>query len=293
MYASLFTAPNPINYAIPFFIIGILTEWYVVYRESRAAYNVPNAAASIGVGLVSLMFDIPTKIIAFLGFSWLYAHRLVDIPVAWWSVALLFLLDDFTFYWQHRLHHEHRILWAGHVCHHSSEHYNLAVALRQPWLEKFYVYGFWAWLAWLGFPPLLMFTVMSFNLVYQFWVHTERVVRLPAIVEFVFNTPSHHRVHHASNTRYLDRNHGGVLIIWDRIFGSFTAEDPTEPVVYGITTNIYTNNLFRIAFHEYIAVLRDMLRSGNVRTAWNYAWQPPGWNETDGDAHTARALRRK
>jgi sterol desaturase/sphingolipid hydroxylase (fatty acid hydroxylase superfamily) len=153
----------------------------------------------------------------------------------WWTYALLFLADDFAYYWFHRIHHEVRVFWASHVVHHSSEHYNLSTALRQTWTPMTAL-PFWAPLALLGFPPWMILTQQAISLIYQFWIHTERVKKMPAWFEFFFNTPSHHRVHHGSNEVYLDRNYGGILIVWDRLFGSFQGE--TERVRYGLTKNI-------------------------------------------------------
>ncbi len=142
----------------------------------------------------------------------------------WWTYVVLFLADDFAYYWFHRIHHEVRVFWASHVVHHSSQHYNLSTALRQTWTPMTAL-PFWAGLALLGFQPWMILTQQAISLIYQFWIHTERIGRLPAPIEYVFNTPSHHRVHHGSNEIYLDRNYGGILIIWDRLFGTFQGGD--------------------------------------------------------------------
>jgi sterol desaturase/sphingolipid hydroxylase (fatty acid hydroxylase superfamily) len=153
----------------------------------------------------------------------------------WWVWILILFADDFTFYWHHRLSHEIRVLWAAHVNHHSSTTMNLATALRQSWAEQLYKYFWWLWLPVVGFPPLMILMMMSISLIYQYWVHTELIRKMPKWFEFLFNTPSHHRVHHASNVRYLDQNHAGILIIWDRLFGTFAEERDDEKPVYGIT----------------------------------------------------------
>ena len=155
----------------------------------------------------------------------------------WWTYVLLFFADDLAYYWFHRVHHEVRVFWASHVVHHSTEHYNLSTALRQTWTPMTAL-PFWAPLALLGFPPWMILTQQAISLIYQFWIHTERIGKLPAPLECVFNTPSHHRVHHGSNEVYLDRNYGGILIVWDRLFGTFQGE--TERVRYGLTKNIRT-----------------------------------------------------
>jgi sterol desaturase/sphingolipid hydroxylase (fatty acid hydroxylase superfamily) len=199
-------------------------------------------------------------------------------------------LDDFTFYWHHRLSHEFRILWAAHVNHHSSEQYNLSTALRQCWTEILYKYIFFLWLPFLGFHPMMVLTQISINLIFQFWVHTKLIKKLPPFIEFLFNTPSHHRVHHASNVRYLDRNHAGTLIIWDRIFGTFAEEKDEEPVVYGITTNIDTYNPLKIATHEYASLWRDIREAPRFSDKLKYIFYAPGWSQ-NGKTLTARQMR--
>jgi len=202
----------------------------------------------------------------------------------------LFFLDDFSYYWFHRSNHEIRLLWAGHVNHHSSEYLNFGTALRQGVGERVHKMVFWLWLALLGFDAGMILTMIGLNLIYQFWVHTEVVRQLPAWVEGVFNTPSHHRVHHASNTRYLDCNHAGVLIIWDRLFGTFSPETDSEPPVYGLTSNVDTFNPVRVLFHEYVSLWHDVRRAPGWRNKVAYVFRAPGWSH-DGQDRRARTLR--
>ena len=155
-------------------------------------------------------------------------------PHKWWTWVILFFADDLAFYWYHRTSHVVRVFWASHVVHHSSEHYNLSTALRQPWVPMTAL-PFWLPLCLLGYKPWMIVLAQSWNLIYQFGIHTERIGTLPRPIEFIFNTPSHHRVHHGANEIYLDRNYGGILIIWDRLFGSFQGE--TERVRYGLTNS--------------------------------------------------------
>lgn len=284
---------NPVLYAIPFFFLLMGTEIYLSYRERLDHYQWQDSAASIGMGLGSVVIDLGCKTVAFYAFTWLYTHggffkEYLSYTVLGW--VLLFFLDDFIFYWHHRLCHEVRLLWAAHVNHHSSQRYNLSTALRQSWSELFYKYLWYACLPLLGFPPLMVLTQISINLIYQFWIHTQQIRRLPAWVEWVFNTPSHHRVHHAKNIAYLDRNHGGTLIIWDRLFGTFALEDPNEPVEFGLTTNIHTYNPLRIASHEYAALWRDLRQAPSWGDRWRYLFYPPGWSP-DGSSQTAEELR--
>ena len=204
---------------------------------------------------------------------------------------MLFFADDFSYYWFHRISHSSRWFWASHVVHHSSQKYNLGTALRQTWTGTLTgSFLFWIWLPLVGFSPVAVMTMQAISLLYQFWIHTEYIKKLPAPVEFIFNTPSHHRVHHATNLAYLDKNHAGILIIWDRLFGTFITE--TDRPVYGITKNLTTHNPVRIAFHEWTAIGRDLRRAGSVRNALNYLFGPPGWSH-DGSRQTTRQLREK
>ena len=181
---------------------------------------------------------------------------------------------DFIYYWNHRFMHEVRTLWAHHVVHHSSERYNLSTALRQPVVEPFAAFLPYGVLAWLGVRPSLIERARGVNLLYQYWIHTDTIRRL-GDAEEVLNTPSHHRVHHGSNGKYIDRNHGSILIIWDRLFGTFQREE--EPVVYGLTKNLDSFNPIKIAFHEYADIVRDVARSDNWRDRLSFVFRGPGW----------------
>jgi sterol desaturase/sphingolipid hydroxylase (fatty acid hydroxylase superfamily) len=282
---------DPVVWAIPFFIILISIELFINWREHLNLYESKEAMSSIGMGLGSLVIDILMKGLAYGTYTVLYQYRLFDIGWHWWAWILIIFADDFTFYWHHRLSHEVRILWAAHVNHHSSQTLNLATALRQSWGEQFYKYIWWLWMPLVGFNPLMMLMMMSISLIYQYWVHTELIKRLPTWYEFIFNTPSHHRVHHASNIRYLDRNHAGILIIWDRMFGTFSPEVDSEKPKYGITTNINTYNLFKIASHEFVAVFHDVRRAPKFTDKLKYIFYPPGWSH-DGPDQRAKTLRK-
>ncbi len=183
---------------------------------------------------------------------------------------------DFIYYWNHRFDHETRYLWAYHVAHHSSERYNLSTALRQPVADVFNVAVPFGALSLLGIRPALIETARQINLIYQYWIHTD-VIRTLGPAEEVLNTASHHRVHHGSNRRYIDRNHGSILIIWDRLFGTFEREDPDEPVVYGLTKNIKSFSPVRITDHEYVDIVRDVADSDNWRDRFSFVFRGPGW----------------
>ncbi|HEY4377440.1 MAG TPA: sterol desaturase family protein, partial [Acidimicrobiales bacterium] len=190
------------------------------------------------------------------------------------AVGGAILAWDFIYYWNHRLMHESRWMWAIHVVHHSSEHYNLSTALRQPVLDVLGAFVPYGALSAAGFRPDVIETARGVNLLYQYWIHTETIPKLGAIEE-VFNTASHHRVHHGSNRQYLDRNHGSILIIWDRLFGTFERED--EPVVYGLTKNIHTYSPARIATHEHADMLRDVRASTSWSDRLGFVLRGPGW----------------
>ena len=199
------------------------------------------------------------------------AHDRGSGPAAW---ALAVLGWDFIYYWNHRFMHEVRAMWALHVVHHSSERYNLSTALRQPVADVLGVWVPYGLLSRVGIRPALVAQARGINLLYQYWIHTDAIRSLGAGEE-VLNTPSHHRVHHGSNKRYLDRNHGSILIVWDRLFGTFQRED--EPVVYGLTKNIETFSPWRIATHEYRDILRDVAASTTWRDRLSYVLRGPGW----------------
>lgn len=182
---------------------------------------------------------------------------------------------DFIYYWSHRMQHESRYMWAIHVVHHSSERYNLSTALRQPVADAFGTFLPYSALCLAGYRPEVVETARGVNLLYQYWIHTEVIRALPGGAEDVLNTPSHHRVHHGSNPRYIDRNHGSILIIWDKLFGTFEPE--SEPVVYGLTKNVTSFNAWRVATHEHADILRDVARSRSWRERFSYVVRGPGW----------------
>jgi len=207
----------------------------------------------------------------------LFDRSPLDLGTGPWAWAAAILGWDFIYYWNHRASHESRWLWAVHVVHHSSEHYNLSTALRQPVADVVTLTVPYGLLALAGVRPGLIEQARGINLIYQFWIHTEAIRRL-GWAERVLNTPSHHRVHHGSNRQYLDRNHGSILILWDKLFGTFEEED--EPVVYGLTTNIDSFNPAVIAGHEWVDMAEDVASAPTWRDRWSFVLRGPGWAST-------------
>jgi sterol desaturase/sphingolipid hydroxylase (fatty acid hydroxylase superfamily) len=265
-------------YAIPFFVLLLVVE-YLTYRHDRdddlVGYDLRDTRTSLTMGLGNVAINVVWKFAVLTCYAALYELTPLRIPPdAWWAWVLLFFADDLAYYWFHRVSHENRFFWASHVVHHSSQHYNLSTALRQTWVPMTYL-PFWLPLALMGFEPWMILLAQSWSLIYQFGLHTERIGRLPRPIEAVFNTPSHHRVHHGSNQRYLDRNYGGILIIWDKLFGTFEPE--TERVRYGLTKNIDTFHPVKVAFHEYVALWRDVRAAPTWQIKLGHLWHGPGW----------------
>jgi len=250
--------PDLIQLAIPAFILLMVMEAIADALMRRELYEPKDTAASLTMGIGNVVVGLVSKGMVFALFTWVHKFALFQLGYQRWVWVLAFFADDFSYYWFHRTSHECRFFWASHVVHHSSQHYNLSTALRQTWTGAFFGFVFWLWMPLVGFQPIMIFTMQAVSLLYQFWVHTEFVQRL-GLLELVMNTPSHHRVHHATNSQYIDRNHAGILIIWDRMFGSFEPED--EHCTYGLTTNINTFNPLRIAFHEWIAIGHDLRKA--------------------------------
>jgi sterol desaturase/sphingolipid hydroxylase (fatty acid hydroxylase superfamily) len=264
-------------YAIPFFVLLLAVEWlsFRHYQGELVGYERRDTRTSLTMGLGNVTINVVWKFAVVAIYAVLYELTPLRLdPHAWWVWVLLFFGDDLAYYWFHRVSHESRVFWASHVVHHSSEHYNLSTALRQTWVPVTYL-PFWLPLPLLGFPPWMVLLAQSWSLIYQFGLHTERVGRLPRPLEAVLNTPSHHRVHHGSNEVYLDRNYGGILIVWDRLFGSFEPEG--ERVRYGLTTNLQTFRPLRVAFHEYSALWHDLRRVRSWRTRAGLLFHGPGW----------------
>ena len=265
--------PDLTLYAIPLFFALMVVE-LAVLRRRRRRIDRRDFWASLGMGLGSLLtINLVMGIVGWWFANLLWPHRVVDLGtgVLAWVVAIVGW--DFIYYWDHRISHETRFFWASHVNHHSSLEFNLSTALRQPW-TAFQTAFFVGFLALVGVSPALIVMSGAINLIYQYWIHTEIVGRIGPL-EAVFNSASHHRVHHGSNPQYLDKNYGGIFIVWDRMFG--THEPEVEPVRYGLTKNIHSYNLFTIAFHEWRALGRDIRATPRWRDRARRLYKGPGW----------------
>jgi len=281
---------SPTDYAVPGFVLLILLEMVWAWRKRPDAYEPKDTLISLAFGLGSTVAGLlfGGTILALFLAAWEY--RLFDIGWAWWAWPVCFVLDDFKYYWVHRAGHRIRWMWAAHVNHHSSQHYNLSTALRQTWTGAFtfgILFGFP--LVLLGFHPAMVAICGGFNLIYQFWIHTEAIDKMPRWFEAIMNTPSHHRVHHATNPRYLDRNYAGVFIVWDRMFGTFEPETHDETIRYGIVKQLGSFNLLWAVFHEWVGMMQDIWRAP-WRHKLSYLLREPGWTH-DGSRDTSDMIR--
>jgi sterol desaturase/sphingolipid hydroxylase (fatty acid hydroxylase superfamily) len=260
----------------PLFLIAILVEVWVTRRSQKPYYFWRESLASLGIAfghrLSNALFKVIPTSALFLGWQ----YRLFTVPMdRWWSIPLLFMAIEFFYYWYHRSAHKIRWLWATHAIHHSSQYFNLSAAYRLGWTN--WLSGnaiFFIPLSWLGFPPIAVGTGLSLNLVYQFWIHTELIPKL-GVLEWAFNTPSHHRVHHASNPEYIDRNFGGVLILFDRLFGTFAEQNPDRALKYGLTHPLRSYNPFVIVFYEWHRIYKDWVRAKTWGDRYRIILGPP------------------
>ena len=281
---------DPLPFAIPVFVLLIVGEMIWAWRKRPTAYEPRDTLISLALGLGSTMAGMAAAGGILLAADWLAQYRVVTLGWGWWVWIACFVLDDFNYYWAHRTGHRVRWFWAAHVNHHSSQHYNLSTALRQTWTGFFAAnFAFRIWPVFIGFHPAMIATCGAINLIYQFWIHTEAIGKLPRWFEAVMNTPSHHRVHHATNAAYLDRNYAGTFIVWDKLFGTFIAEQRGVPIRYGIVHQLGNFGLLNAAFHEWLAIGRDVWRAP-WRFKLGYVWREPGWSH-DKSRETSDMLR--
>ena len=287
------TLPNPVDLAVPAFVLLVLAEMIVVRLRARHRYEPRDTLTSLALGTGSTVAGVLSGGLVYGLALWVWQFRLFDIGYAWYWFVIAFVIDDLAYYAFHRSAHRVRWFWASHVIHHSSQHYNLSTALRQTWTGFFSIgFIFRLPLFLIGFPPALVFFVAGLNLIYQFWIHTEVIGRMPRWFEAVMNTPSHHRVHHATNPRYLDTNYAGVFIVWDRLFGTFEPERDDDRPRYGIVKQLGSFNLVWAAFHEWIGIAKDVWAAPTLRAKLGYIAMPPGWSH-DGSRDTSEIIKQR
>ena len=266
-------------YATPVLIGAGAIEALVLSLAQRRAYDWRAFAASLG-DLLGRQYIVNVYLpsLAAVAIAWAWQHRVGTVKLdSVAAIALLFLGEEFCYYWFHRASHRMRWFWATHAVHHSPNEMNLSVAFRLGWTSRLTGASiFYAPLVWIGFPPDAVFTTLAINLLYQFWLHNEWTPKL-GWLEHVLNTPSHHRVHHGANPEYLDANYGGVLIVFDRLFGTLVRERDDIATRYGLVTPLRSHNTFVIAFHEWANLARDVRRARSWRARIGIVLGPPGW----------------
>lgn len=273
----------------PVYVIVIGAELLFSYLHEKRYYSTKGILANIYLSALNFSLDVLIRGICLLVLNYFYQFKFVEIrnPVAYWTVLLI--AQDFMFYWLHRVDHYCRLFWAVHVTHHSSEEFNLTVGFRSSVFQPLYRFFYFIPLSLLGFKGIDIMFIYAATQIYGILIHTKTIGKL-GFLEWFLSTPSHHRVHHASNVKYLDKNMGMVFIIWDRLFGTFEKEDEQEPVVYGLTENIKTYHPVKLVFHEWINIWKDLRKPSSVRSRFMYVFGPPGWSH-DGSKKTARQLR--
>lgn len=284
--------PKPTDIAVPLFIVLLIIELIYGWRTGKVRFEAKDTATSLIMGLGSTVAGALTAgFILTIGLYLWENYKLFDLGTSLWVFVLAFVLDDLAYYWIHRFGHRMRWMWAAHVIHHSSQHYNLSTALRQTWTGNLTPKIFFRWPIFLiGIHPGIVFFCAGINLVYQFWIHTESIKKMPIWFEAIMNTPSHHRVHHANNPRYLDANYAGVFIIWDKLFGTFISEQESEAPRYGLVRDLGTFNPLRVAFHEWVGIVQDLWTAKSIKDRLFFLIKPPGWTP-DGSRMTSDMIR--
>ncbi len=287
--------PDILMLATPFFILAIGIELLWLRKHPiKNAYTLADGTTSVIMGIGAMLSDLLFNALLIAPLYWVWQYRIIDFGTSIWTILAALILMDFVYYLIHFTYHKVRWFWATHVVHHSSEHYNLTTALRQQWTNAVSGTVFFRLpLVLLGLHPNIIVFVYAINLIYQFWFHTETIKKMPNWFEAIFNTPSHHRVHHGRNPRYLDCNYAGIFIIWDKLFGTFVPEQDSEPVEYGIVKPLKSYNPFVVAFHEFFALFKDVFQKNiSLKDRWLYVFGPPGFSH-DGSRQTATMLKRK
>jgi len=261
--------------SVPVFFVLIGIELAYNFYKKLDLYRLNDTISNLSQGIGQQLTGIFMKTALFFGYRYIFEHwRIFEMPNTLWTWIILFIGVDFFYYWFHRMSHQVNALWAAHIVHHQSEEYNLTVALRQSWFQSWFSWVFYLPLAFMGFNPLMFLTLSAFNTLYQFWIHT-RTIKSMGFLEYIINTPSHHRVHHGSNPKYIDKNHAGTLIIWDRLFGTFQKEE--ETVYYGITKPLASWNPVWANFHYWHDLIQTARQSPKIADKIRVFIKPPGW----------------
>lgn len=267
------TAPDIIIWAAPFMFFFVLIEYLISKYQHKEYYEKKETIGSILVGLGNVTIGAGIKLALFYLLIWLYNIIPWRMELNWWTFIPCYIIFDFCSYWAHRISHQQRFWWATHVAHHSGEHYNLTVSFRLSWVQYIKLI-FFVPVSLIGFHPIIVFVTNQIAVLFQFWVHTEYIRKLHPVIEYIFATPSNHRVHHGSQDKYINKNYGATFIIWDRMFGTYQPEE--EQVIYGITTNIENKaNPLHINFHEYIDMFRDVKNAKGWRKKLFYIFGDP------------------
>jgi sterol desaturase/sphingolipid hydroxylase (fatty acid hydroxylase superfamily) len=274
-FNDFFTAVAIIGFI--FYVLTVIESIFDVATKRRLEWKQTMANVAIEIGN-RILDNTVISAIFIIGFITTEQFAFSTIPVTWWSWLLAIIAVDFTYYWMHRIEHERRILWAVHSVHHSSQEYNLTTALRLSWLESLYEWIFFVPLLLIGFDAIQVLASLFAVVLYQTWIHTEKVDKL-GWLDGVLNTPSVHRVHHATNAHYIDKNYGGILILWDRLFGTYQVEN--EKPVYGLTTQLKSSNPLTINFREFRTIYKDVIRAESASHKVCYAFGPTGWKPNE------------
>lgn len=263
----------------PIFILALLIEWFVMTRVRRRTgdYYWKDTLTNVGLGTAYNIMEAVTWLLLTAGImAFVYRHRVFTIPLNAWTALPIFIGVEFCYYWFHRSSHRIRWFWTAHVAHHAGEYMNMSMAARQSVLNAFIgTWVFYVPIVWLGVAPAVVYFMLALNLTYQFFIHTGSIPKLPRWLEYLFDTPSNHRVHHGKNPQYIDRNYGGVLMVFDRLFGTYIEE--TEQPLYGLPQPVRTYNFFALNFQELRNMWRDMQRAGSWSTRLQHLWRPPEW----------------
>jgi sterol desaturase/sphingolipid hydroxylase (fatty acid hydroxylase superfamily) len=266
---------SPVVIAIPMYFILMALEMLVLRFQKHPGYRLNDAITNINCGVMSQVTGVFFKVLSIGIYALIFEKfAIFEIPNNIGTFLLLFFLYDLCYYWAHRMSHEVNLFWGGHVVHHSSEEYNLSVALRQSSTQTFWTFFFYLPLAILGFDPIMLILASGLNLLYQFWIHTEVIGKM-GFLELFMNTPSHHRVHHGRNPKYIDKNHGGTFIIFDKWFGTFQEEEETP--TYGITTPVKSWNPFWVNLAHYATIKEEIKQIKGIKDKIKYLFNKPGW----------------